>query len=81
MKPAKSLLFGCLLALASLVPLEVEAQADNQFTLQDLHWLSGSWMGTGGMGDYEEHWLPASQGAMIGCSASDERVDRPFSNT
>ena len=53
-------------ALTSARADEALSPADNGPSLNGLHWLVGSWRGTGLGGEIEEHWLAARGGTMLG---------------
>jgi hypothetical protein len=52
--------------LLLLFALSVSAQ--EKPSLRSLSWLAGRWTGTVGKASYEELWLPAAGGAMLGVS-------------
>ena len=62
-----------------LFALSVGAQQKR--ALDSLGWLAGRWTGTVGKAAYEEYWLPAAGGAMLGVSrtlAGDRMVGFEF---
>lgn len=55
-----------LAALTSARAQDGPSPANTGPSLNGLHWLAGSWRGTGLGGEIEEHWLTASSGTMLG---------------
>ncbi|RYG32784.1 hypothetical protein EON81_19815 [bacterium] len=49
--------------MAALLTL---SQTPIEATLDDLKWFDGHWEGKGLGGEFEEHWLPAKGGSMLG---------------
>lgn len=48
------------------IAVSISARAEDGLSLGDLKWLVGSWAGSGPGVVFEEHWLAASGGTMIG---------------
>lgn len=59
------LLFAALIAVVAL-PLVAEEKKMKEPGLADLAWLVGDWEGTTGDKQFDEHWIPAKGGLMLG---------------
>jgi hypothetical protein len=63
---SKLALLALALVIVVAVPLAAEEKEEKMPDLAVLAWLVGDWEGTAGEAEFDEHWVPAKGGIMLG---------------